>query len=128
MNLKRIGLLAFVCAAGLSADVTAGEPRDYARLAFIASGASRKPLSPDEYVTVVVEGPYLSYEQSAIPASGEVEFVDRLLKTKGVSYVAVYARQGIKYGDLVRAMDVLRSTAAKHVGISLTELKPGREP
>jgi len=33
-----------------------------------------------------------------------------------------------KYGDLVRAIDVLRQTDAKNIGVSMKELPAGREP
>lgn len=55
-----------------------------------------------------------------------VEYVNTLLKTKDVSYIGVYTREGVKYGDVVRAVDVLRKTNAKNIGISMTELPAGR--
>ena len=41
---------------------------------------------------------------------------------------ASYAREGIKYGDLVKAIDALRKTDAKDIAVSTVELAMGREP
>ena len=77
---------------------------------------------------MVIEGPHISYETNQIPGTEVVEYVNKLLEVKNVSYIGVYTREGTKYGDVVRALDVLRGTKAKNIGLSMTELPLGREP
>jgi hypothetical protein len=54
--------------------------------------------------------------------------VNKLLSVRDVSYIGVYTREGTKYGDVVRALDILRSTKAKNISLSMVELPLGREP
>jgi hypothetical protein len=63
-----------------------------------------------------------------VPDDGLVEYVNNVLKVKGVSYLAVYVREGVKYGDVMKAIDALRKTTAKDIGVSTVELANGREP
>lgn len=54
--------------------------------------------------------------------------MNNLLKLNKGSYLGVYSREGVKYGDVLRAIDVLRKTDAKDIGFSMIEVPAGREP
>lgn len=118
-----IVLLAVCVGSALRADGGS----DYARISFVGAGKG-KTINRDQFVILVVEGPYISCEKNRIPDEGLVDYVNSVLKAKGASYLAVYAREGIKYGEVVKAIDVLRKTDAKDIGVSTIELPPGREP
>lgn len=85
-------------------------------------------MSRDQFVILVVEGPYISHETNPIPEKGGVEYINDLLRAKKVSYLAVYTREGVKYGDVVKAIDLLRMTDATEIGVSMIEAPAGREP
>jgi hypothetical protein len=121
-------ILIALLALGLSSSLIAAEKTDYPRISFVGAGTGKTPIDHSQYIALVVEGPYLTFEKNPIPANGEVEYVNNLLKVRGVSYLGVYSRAGVKYGDIVRAIDVLRKTNAKDVGVSLIELPADREP
>ncbi|MEO6995047.1 MAG: hypothetical protein ABI273_15680 [Lacunisphaera sp.] len=121
-------ILMALLAIGLCSDGLAQENGEFPRIGLVGKGAGKTPVNPDQFVILVVEGPYLSYEKNQIPEGGVVEYVNALLKTKNVSYIGIYTREGVKYGDVVRAVDELRKTNAKNIGISMTELPAGRNP
>jgi biopolymer transport protein ExbD len=121
-------ILMALLAIGLCSDGLAQANGEFPRIGLVGAGAGKTPVSRDQFIILVVEGPYLSYEKNQIPDGGVVEYVNTLLKTKDVSYIGVYTREGVKYGDVVRAVDVLRKTNAKNIGISMTELPAGRNP
>lgn len=124
----KICILMAVLAVGLCSDVLAQENGEFPHIGLVGPGAGKTPVSRDQFVILVVEGPYLSYEKNQIPEGGVVEYVNALLKAKDVSYIGIYTREGVKYGDVVRAVDELRKTNAKNIGISMTELPSGRTP
>jgi hypothetical protein len=117
-----------VFAIGLGADVPAAEKRDYPQISLVGPGAGKNPVSRDQFVILVIEGPYISSDAKPIESAGVVDYVNTLLKIKNVSYLGVYMREGAKYGDLVRALDLLRKTNAKNIGVSMVEIPAGREP
>lgn len=125
--MKKYQILILVLVIGLGARLQASESPEYPHIALVGPGGGRNPINANEYITIVVEGPYLSCEGTQIPDATAVDYINKLLKTKGVTYIGVYPREGIKYGDLVRAIDILRRTEAKNVGVSMLELKIGRE-
>lgn len=100
----------------------------YPQISFVGPGAGKTPVARDQFVVLVVEGPNLSYEKNPVPDKDEVGYVNALLKARGVSYLAVYTREGVKYGDVIKAIDVLRKTDAKNIGVSMIEVPVGREP
>jgi len=116
-----------VLAVGLCADGLAAAKSDTAPYSLCAPGSSKNPVPKNEVLVLVIEGPMLSYDAKPITATGVVETVDDLLKANQASYIGVYTREGIKYGDVVRALDVLRQTTAKNIGVSMSELPAGRE-
>lgn len=116
-----------VVVAGLSADVLAEEKSEYPRVSLVGPGSGKNPVSRDQFILLVVEGPFISYEANPIPSEGAVDYINNLLKAKGVSYIGVHSREGVKYGDVVRAIDVLRKTNAKDIGVSMIELPAGRQ-
>jgi biopolymer transport protein ExbD len=120
-------ILMTVLAVGLCADGLAAAKTEYASISLCAPGSSKNPVPKNEVLVLVIEGPMLSYDAKPIPAAGVVETVNDLLKINQASYVGVYTREGIKYGDVVRALDVLRQTTAKNIGVSMSELPAGRE-
>lgn len=117
-----------IFAIGLCAEVLAEEKPAYPNISFVGPGSGKKTVSRDQFVLLVVEGPFISYESQPIPSAGLVDYVNNLLKIKNVSYLGVHAREGVKYGDIIRAIDLLRKTEAKDIGVSLIELPAGREP
>jgi biopolymer transport protein ExbD len=121
-------ILMTLFAIGLCADVLAAEKQEYPQVSLCGSGGAKSPTSPDQFITLVVDGPVISYDGSPIPINGVVDYVNVLLKTKDVSYIGVYTRVGTKYGDVIRAIDLLRGTKAKNIGLSMTEIPVGREP
>lgn len=110
---------------GLGSSLLAG---DYANVVLCAPGASKSPMPKDKFITLVIDGPAIFYDTTPIPDTDVTAYVNTLLETKQVSYIGVYVRQGTKYGDVVRSIDVLRKTTAKDIGMSMTELAPGRNP
>jgi hypothetical protein len=128
MKLNPLRTLLAVLALGVCAEVLAQEKRDYPQISLVGPGGGKTPVSRDQFLILVIEGPYISYETKPIGAAGVVDFVNTLLKTKNVSYIGVYTREGVKYGDLIRALDALRKTNATNIGVSMLELPAGREP
>ena len=124
MKYRLLFVLAAICVGSV---LRADGGSDYARISFVGPGKGTV-VNRDQFVVLVVEGPYISCEKSRIPDEGLVDYVNTVLKTKGASYLAVYARQGVKYGEVVKAIDVLRKTDAKDIGVSTVELAAGREP
>jgi hypothetical protein len=116
-------------AIGLCADVFATEKSDYPQIIFSGPGSGGSyTKTRDELISVVVEGTALLHDGQPIP-SGDVEtYVNKLLEVRGVSAIGVYAREGTKYGDVLRAIDALRGTKAKVIGVSMVEIAPGRVP
>jgi biopolymer transport protein ExbD len=127
MKLMTYRLLMAVFAAGLGTGVLAADKSELARVAMCGPNKSVNPPGPEKYVMLVIEGPTLSYDANPIPAADVVDYVNQLLATKNVSEIGVYAREGTTYGDVVRAIDTLRATNAKNIGISMKELAFGRE-
>jgi biopolymer transport protein ExbD len=127
MKLMTYRLLMAVFAAGLGTGVLAVEKPELARVALCSPGKNVNPPGPEKYVMLVIEGPTLSYDANPIPAAEVVDYVNQLLATRNVSEIGVYAREGTTYGDVVRAIDTLRETNAKNIGISMKELAVGRE-
>lgn len=113
---------------GLCADVLAADKEEFPRVTFVGVGNGKGPVDRDQFLLLVVEGPYLSYEANPIPGDGVVEYVNNLLKSRKVSYIGMHIREGTKYGDVVKAIDLLRKTDAKNIGVSMIELAVGRTP
>lgn len=121
-------LLIALFAIGLCADALAEGRKDHPQIAMVAPSSGNAPVDRDRLVLLVVEGPFISHEQTPIQADRVVSYVNELLRIKGVSYVGVYSREGVKYGDVVRALDTLSLTNAKNIGVSMLELPIGKEP
>ena len=117
-----------VFAIGLFGDVLAVEKQDHAQIYLCGPATGHVLPGPSEFIILVVEGPTISYDTNTIPNADVVEYVNKLLEIKNVSYIGIYTREGTKYGDVVRALDVLRDTKAKSIGISMKELAIGRVP
>jgi len=77
---------------------------------------------------VVVDGPILSYEGKSIPTAEVVPLLNAIMKQRKVSHIGVYVRAGSKYGEVMRAVDLLRRTDAKDIRICDREIRDGREP
>ncbi len=127
MKLTTCRVLLAGFAVGLCADGLAQEKREYPQVSMCGPGASKNPVSRDSLVILVIEGSHLSSDANPIPSAGSVDYINDLLKSKNVSYIGVYTREGVKYGDVVRAIDLLRLTHAKNIGISMSALPVGRE-
>jgi hypothetical protein len=123
----KLRILMAALAIGLGAGVLAAETRDYPVISLVGPGGSKNPVSRDQFILLVVEGPYITYEKTPIPDGSAVDFINDLLKAKDVTYLGVYIREGVKYGDVVKSLDTLRQTNAKNIGVSMAELPAGRE-
>ena len=121
-------MLMAVFALGLCSDVLAEVRQDYARISLCGPSGGKTSKNPSEFIILVIDGATVSYEAYPIPTGEVVEFVNNLLTAKEVSYIGVYAREGTKFGDVVRAMDALRKTRATNIGLSMTQIALGREP
>ena len=121
-------LLIAMIAIGLCADLLADGAKAYPQISFVLPGSSSGSVSRDQFVTLVVEAGFISHEDKPIPADAVVTYVDNALKAQNASYIGVHIREGIKYGEVVKALDVLRRTAAKSIGVSMIELRSGRTP
>ncbi len=125
--MKKSVLIALI-AVGLSADLLAAEKKDYPQISFVLPGSSSGGVSRDQFVTLVVEAGFISHDEKPIPGDAVVEYVESALKAQNASYIGVHIREGIKYGEVVKALDVLRRTSAKSIGVSMIELRSGRTP
>jgi biopolymer transport protein ExbD len=121
-------LISALLALGLCAGLFAGESKDYPQISFVLPSTTGTTVPRDQLVTVVVEPGFLSHEETPIPADSVAGYINDILKAKNASYVGVYVRQGVKYGELVKALDQLRLSDAKSIGVSMTELPPGKQP
>lgn len=118
-----------VLALGLGASLFAAERTSYPPITFMPPPhhKSERPMSDDQFVVLVVEGDTISCDRSPVPSGAVVDYVNNLLKTKGVYYLAVHIREGVKFGDVVKALDALRHTNAQSIGVSMVPLPLGRE-
>lgn len=120
--------LSILLALGLATGVCAAETKDYPPISFVLPSTYGSTISRDQIVTVVVEAGFISHEDTPIPQDRVASYIDTVLKAKNASSIGVYVRQGVKYGDLVKALDQLRLSSAKSIGVSMTELPPGKQP
>lgn len=120
-------VLMVVLATGFCAGALAASKREYPQITANFPSSGKTTVSRDEFITLVIEGATITYESNAIPATGVVDYVNNLLKTKNISQIGVYSREGASYGDVVRAMDLLRETNARNIGLSMAPLAAGRE-
>lgn len=124
--MKKLLLLATL-AVGLGASSLMAAEGNFARISFVAPGPGNSTVDPSQFVTVIVEGPYITHDKTPLLAEGEVEYLDKMLKNQGASYIAVHIRQGVKYGDVIRALDTLRRTTAKNIGVSMIEVPASKD-
>lgn len=121
---KHIILVVF--ALGLGVSVFAAET-NYPPITFMPPPHQPRPMSNDQFVVLVVEGDSISYDKNPVPRGAVVDYVNDLLKRKGVSNLAVHIREGVKFGDMVKALDALRHTKAQSISVSMVPLPIGRE-
>jgi biopolymer transport protein ExbD len=122
---KYIILPLLVLAVG--ANAFADGRKDYPPIALVVPGGSGSSTSPDQVIFLVIEGPFVSHEKRPVPSDEVIAYVDTALRAQGASYVGVHIREGVRYGDVVRALDALRLTSAKSISVSLAELPIGRD-
>lgn len=120
-------ILLVVLASGLGANLFAEEKKSYPPISFVVPGTSNSPASRDEFIFLVIEGAFISHENKPIPPDGIVAYVDTAMQAQGASYIGVHIREGVRYGEVVRALDTLRHTSAKSIGVNMVELPVGRE-
>ena len=73
-------------------------------------------------------GGVLVFEKNPISPTGAVDYVNEFLKVRHVSSIGLCVREGTKYKDVIRALDVRRETNATNIGVSMQELPVGRDP
>jgi biopolymer transport protein ExbD len=121
----RIVTILAVLALGISAHAA---NTDYSRISFVKPGVNKAgPMDPSRYIKLVVEGASVFHDKVALPAEGLRDHINKLLETTGADYLAIYVREGVKYGDVVRAVDILRMTNAKNIAVNTDELPLGRD-
>jgi biopolymer transport protein ExbD len=123
MKLILVAGFAFGSVSGLLAQA---QPR-YAPITLAIASAGKSTTTPDQVVTLVIDRSVLTYESAPITYENVVTFVDTLLATNKAGNLCVYVREGTKFGEVMTALDLLRQTSAKAIGISPTELRVGRE-
>jgi biopolymer transport protein ExbD len=123
MKLILVAVLAFGSVSGLLAQE---QPR-YAPLTLAVASSGKPTASPDQVVTLVVDRGLITYESTPISYENVITYVDTLLVNNKAANVLVYVRAGTKYGEAMKALDLLRQTNAKAIGINPVELSFGRE-
>lgn len=63
-------ILMALLAVGLCSDGLAQANGEFPRIGLVGAGAGKTPVSRDQFIILVVEGPYLSYEKNQIPDGG----------------------------------------------------------
>jgi len=81
----------------------------------------------EEFLYLILDAGDLCWENRPIPRSELVPYVNGLLKANRQVYICVVVREGSRFGDLVSAIDILRSTNAEHVVISFKEIPYGKD-
>ncbi len=119
-------MLSAIVALGLVAPVLASG--NHPPISFVIPGGGSTAVDKSQFLVLVVDAGFVTHDGNPIPGGGLVAYVNNVLKAQGASYLGIHIRQGIKYGDVVRALDELRKTEAKSIGVSMAELAPGREP
>lgn len=112
----------------LLADLVAADRNDYPQISFVVPGNSSSSVSRDQYLILVVEPGFISHAGEPISSEDLVAYVDTALKAQNASYIGVHIREGVRYGEVVKALDALRKTTTKSIGVSMAELPVGREP
>ena len=128
MNIMTKRLMIAALELGLCTGLLAEEKQEYAQISLCGLSGGKTTKNPSEFVTLVVEGSILFHDGTAIPSVGVVDAVNTLLKAKDTTYIGIYVREDTKYGDVVRALDALRKTNAKNIGVCMAELAYGRDP
>ena len=121
-------ILLVLFSIGVCSGLLATEKSGYSQISFVFPGSGKSTVDREQFILVVVEGPYTTYDKVQIPEEGAVEYLNDILKSKEASYIGVHIREGVKYGDVIRALDILNKTNAKSIGVSIKELPPGRDP
>jgi biopolymer transport protein ExbD len=123
MKLILVAVLAFGSVSGLLAQTSP----HYAPVTLAVPSSGRPTTTPDQVVTLVIDHALVTYESNPVPYENVITFVDTLLANNKAANLLVYVRAGTKYGEAMTALDLLRQTRAKAIGISPTELPVGRE-
>lgn len=120
--------LSFVLAGfaiAVCSQLGAEQALDYAQVNFCVPSKTTKTIHKEDLVTLVIDGPVLVYDSSPIPENQVIPFVNELLANKHALYIGVYIREGTKFGDVMRAVDLLRKTNTKNIGISVAQISAG---
>jgi biopolymer transport protein ExbD len=120
-------LFSTILILGLSVPALATGTADHPPIAFVVPGASSTPIDRSQFLFLVVEAGFISHEGQPIAAEAVTDYINNALKAQGATKLAVHIRQGIKYGEVVQALDLLRKTEAKSIGVSMVELATGRD-
>ena len=121
-------ILSVILALVICTPVFAAANADFSPISIIAPGAGGSPVDKTQFLILVVEPGFISCAGVPIPPAGVIGYVNETLKSKNASFLGIHIRQGIKFGDVVKALDELRKTDAKSIGVSMVELAPGKEP
>lgn len=120
-------LLSAILALGVSGHALAASAADYPPISFVVPGGSNTQVDKTKYLFLVVETGFISHESNPIAAETVSEYINNTLKARDATMLAVHIRQGVKFGDVVQALDLLRKTHAKSIGVSMVELPHGKE-
>ncbi len=122
--LLRLALLT----VGLTSGAFAQERKSYPPITFAVPGSNTTMTSKDRFVVLVIESAYLSHEGTAIPPDNVIDYLNTTMAANEAPYLAVHIREGITYGNVVKALDALSKTETKGISVSMKELPLGREP
>ena len=128
--MNKITFVALTIAVAVSSNLEArSEDKPEApRVQLCSIGSNYVPARKEDFVLLVLEAGTLFWDKKPIPAEDVVSYVNGLLKQNKVSNIGVYVREGAKYGDVVRAVDLLKRTDAREIGVSSSEIPYGKEP
>jgi biopolymer transport protein ExbD len=121
-------LLSLILTLSISVQALAASDTDYPPISFVGPSKAGPSIDKTQFLVLVVEQGFISHNSTPIPQGGVVNYINSTLKAQGASFLGVHIRQGIKFGDVVKALDELRKTEAKSIGVSMVELAPGKEP
>lgn len=123
----KILTLSVVLVSGILSPLLAASAGDYPPVSFVVPGGSNTTIDKSKYLVLVVEPGFISHENQPIAADAVAAYINTTLKDRGATMLAVHIRQGITFGDVVQALELMRKTEAKSIGVSMIELPTGKE-
>ncbi len=124
--MKKLTVIALL-SLGLASGAFAQEPKGHPSINFVVPSSGSSTVDKNQFVVLVIEPAYISHHGTPIPAESVAEFVNTTMTADHAPYLAVHIREGVRYGEVVNALDALSKTTAKSISVSMNELPIGRE-